>query len=222
MTKSLLAAIAVAGATAFAAAPTRAAVILQVNGTTITDNGAGDIDLALGEIISTTTGPGFSTTINVGTTTSTPLIDLNSTVISSAAGTLVIKFTETGLTGTAPANWQTQFGSSWTPGSASVRLQTYLDPSNTPFGTAVALADLTSASSPFGLNAIKNAGGVGPFSVTEVLTIHASAARQHFSLDGQVSDAPEPSSIAIAGVALAGLTWLRRGRRGSSERVAAA
>jgi PEP-CTERM motif len=216
MTKSLLAAFAVAGAAALAAVPARAAVTLMVNSTTIADNGLGDVDPNLGQITYiapipsvTAAPPGFALTVDTGTTTSLPSIDLNSVdITSTAAATIVVMFTETNLNN--PAKWLTQFTGSWTGGSASVRLQTYLDPGNTPFGTGVTLADLTAASTLFSLSASASSGFSGPFSVTEVLTITADAAGEHFSLDGQLSDAPEPASLALLGVGLTGLAWFRR------------
>ena len=213
MTKPFLAAFAVAGAVACATVPAQAAVTLKVNSTTIADNGAGDLDPALGQINNTTFPVGFAGphgfAINIGTTSSTPSIDLASVdVTSTAAATVVVMFTETDLSG--PANWLTQFTGSWTGGSASVRLQTYLDPGNTPFGTGLSLGDLTAAGTPFALSTTAASGFGGLFSVTEVLTITAGAAGEHFSLDGQLSDAPEPASIALLGVGLTGLAWLRR------------
>jgi hypothetical protein len=210
MTKSLLAAFAVAGAVAVATMPARAAVTLMVNSTTIADNGVGDLDPAIGRINNTSSPAGFAGfAISIGTTSSTPSIDLHSIdLTSSSAATVVVKFTETDLSG--PANWLTQFSGSWVGGSATVRLQTYLDPSNTAFGTGVTLGDLAASSTPFALSATAASGFGGLFSVTEVLTITAGAAGELFSLDGQLSDAPEPASIALIGVGLTGLAWFRR------------
>jgi hypothetical protein len=210
--KSLWTATALAGLVTLAAAPADATVLMMVGGTTITDNGAGDADPALGQIVNIATAPGFTATINVGTTTSLPSMDLQSTdITSTAAASLVVMLTETGLTNSAGvANWLTQFTGNWNGGSASVRLQTYIDTGNNPFGTATTLADLTGTSTPFAFSSSISAGGSAPFSITEVLTITAGAANEHFSLDGSMADAPEPASIALMGVALAGLGWVRR------------
>ena len=210
--RSLCTATALAGFIALATAPAHATVVMMVGGTTITDNGAGDLDPALGQIVNIAAPLGFTATINVGTTTSLPSMDLSSVdITSTAAASLVVKLTETGLTNSAGlARWLTQFTGNWNGGSGSVQLQTYIDTGNNPFGTGTALADLTGTSTPFALSSSVDAAGHGPFSITEVLTITAGAAGEHFSLDGSLSDAPEPASIGLVGVALAGLGLVRR------------
>ena len=210
--KSLLAATALAGFVTLATAPAHATVIMMVGGTTITDNGSGDSNPALGQIVNIAASPGFTATINVGTTTSLPSMDLSSVdITSTAAATLVVKLTETGLTSPVGLrNWLTQFSGNWNGGLASVELQTYIDTGNNPFGTGTALADLTGTGTPFALSSSFNAGGSTPYSITEVLTITAGAAGEHFSLDGSLTDAPEPASIGLVGVALVGLGLVRR------------
>jgi hypothetical protein len=215
MSRFLLAAAAIAGLASITPPSAQATVILMVGSTTITDNGAGDLNAALGQITSIDTPVDFTMTINSGTTTSIPSMDLGSLdITSTAAGSLVVMFTETGLTKSSPAtNWLTQFTGNWVGGAGSAELQTYMDPSNTPFGQTIPLADLIGTNTPFALFSHATAGGVSPFSLTEVLTISAQAAGETFSLDGSIVDAPEPTSIGIVGAGLAGLGWIRRRRR---------
>ena len=213
MVKSLLAASGLAGMLAFATtAPAMATVMLNVGGTLITDNGAGDSNPAIGQITNIAAPIGFTTSINTGTTTSTPSIDLSSVnVTSSSAATLVVKFTETGLTQPAGLNkWLSQFSGNWNGGSAKVELKTYLDTSNTAFGTTTLLGDLISTATPFSSSVLTSAGGAVPFSLTEVLTITAGAANEHFSLDGSLHAVPEPASMAILGASMVGLSVVRR------------
>jgi hypothetical protein len=194
MPRNLIAATALAGVVALAAFPAEATVILNVGGVSIADNGPSDANPVLGQITNVGSPPGFTVTVNTGSTTSLPSIDINNTDITSTGlATLVVSFTETGLTSAGAKNWLTKFTGSWSGGPASVELQTYVDMSNTPFGTGTLLADLTSSSGFFALSSSKSAGS-GLFSVTEILTINAGAANELFSLDGLVADAPEPAS----------------------------
>jgi hypothetical protein len=189
-----------------------ATVMLNVGGTLITDNGVGDLNPAIGQISNVAAPSGFTTSINTGTTTSTPSIDLSSVnITSTSAATLVVKFTETGLTQPAGlSKWLSQFTGNWNGGSATVELKTYLDTGNTAFGTTTLLGDLTSAATPFSSSVLTSAGGAVPFSLTEVLTITAGAAGEHFSLDGSISAVPEPASLAILGASMVGLSVVRR------------
>ena len=210
MPRNLIAATSLAGVLALAALPAEATVILNVGGVTITDNGPLDANPVLGQITNVGFPSGFTVTVNTGSTTSLPSIDINNTDITSTApATLVVSFTETGLTSAGAKNWLTKFTGSWSGGPASVELQTYLDMSNTPFGTGTPLADLTSSSGLFALSATSSAGS-GLYSVTEILTINAGAANELFSLDGLMADAPEPASLGLLGAGLAALGLLRR------------
>jgi hypothetical protein len=194
------------------AQPVHAAVILSVGGHVVTDNGAGDVDPLHHQIVNVADPVGAGRSINTGTTAALPSIDLSSVEITGRApATLVVKFTETDLTSSGPKLWRTVFSGSWAGGAASVELQTYLDANNKAFGTGTLLSDLKGTSSLFALNGEATAGG-GLFSVTEVLTITALAAGEHFSLDGLVFDAPvpEPASIGLLGASLMALGLCRR------------
>ena len=167
-------------------------------------------------------------TINVSTGTGVgslnPLadgsIDLNSINVSSiSGGTLTIKLTEydmvepTGLTQFHSAIGGT-VGSVGKPPS-TLTFDTYMDSTNTAFGTATALASriFSGSGSAFAYQATNLGTITGPYSETIVVTIVAPAGSTS-SFDGLLTPAPEPTSLAALGVGLAivGLVSRRRAR----------
>ncbi len=212
--KALLATSALAGILAFAAAPANAALILMVDGTTVADNGAGDLNAATGVITFSGGAPNFNISVNTGIATSSPSIDLSNVLgQSTGAGTLVIKLTNTGLTSPIGIqNWLTQFTGNVSGGSATVQAQTYIDTTNVAFGTGTLLGNFTANNTPFALSSNNAGGGTTPFSLTEVVTITTTGANRNFSLDTQLSLVPEPATMTILGTSLAGLALARRRR----------
>ena len=219
MFKRLLLATVLATATGVVAVShAQAAPIVQlmVGSTLITDNGTGDINPVGGAIAYTASSGPFSFTLNSGVANSLPYLDLASQDVSSTGvGSLVIKFTQTGLTSpSALTNYLTMFSGNISGGSATVQLQSYYDASNTAFGTATSLGNLSNSNSGFFLSSTNAAGGSALFSLTEVLTVTASGAGRNFSLDASVSNVPEPMSVALLSTGLIGLGALRRKRAG--------
>jgi hypothetical protein len=160
----------------------------------------------------------FTTTVNTGTATTLPAIDLSSVdIVSSAGGTLIITLSAKDFTNAIGArNWLTQFSGNFVSGAATVSLATYLDNTDTLFGIGTALSVLTDTATPFALSNIHAASVTSsPFALTEVLTITTTGAA-HVSLDGSITDAPEPASIAVLGAGLVGIGAVSRRRKAAT------
>jgi hypothetical protein len=158
----------------------------------------------------------FTTTVNTGTSTTTPSLDLSSVEISSSgSGSLVVTLSGNGFTTPSDiTNWLTQLSGNFATGTATVSLQTFVDNTNTLLGTQHLLSTLTDSSTPFGISDVVTATSPGPFALTEVVTIITTGAAQ-LSLDASVADPPlpEPASLLLLASGLLGLRIVSRRKR---------
>jgi hypothetical protein len=179
---------------------------LQSGGSTISQTGASPL------MVSQPIGA-FTVTVNTGTMTTAPSLDLSSIEMSNdAGGTLIVSLSANGFTSpTGAANWLSQFSGNFIVGTATVTLRTYLDSTNTLLGTGTPLSTISPHGTPFGLQDVVSASTLAPFALTEVLTITTPGA-SHLSFDASIVDAPEPASLFVVGTALVGLGSLRRRR----------
>lgn len=146
-------------------------------------------------------------------TSELPMLNLNSVGVSSSGsgGTLTIMFTETGFGSIAAPFFETKVGGT---NRGAVSFNTYVDNTNTAFGTGTLIGNLgTTSSGAFSgsTSAIYNPSD--PFSITAVATITHGSGKKASSFGLSVNVAPEPISYAlfiIGGVILGGRHYLTR------------
>jgi LPXTG-motif cell wall-anchored protein len=198
---------------------------------TIVDNGIGDLSPDLGVVNFSGNVGEFN--VNVSTGLSTPVLgsgllpqmDLNSIdakLTGSKADVLTIQLTDTGWGPTlTPTTLTQEVGGTKSGSIASVMFNTFVDPTNTSFGTGAGTikgTTLTFSGSPYsGTNSFQYGPLSGLYSVTEVATISANAGSGSVSYDLAIAAVPEPSSLTLAGFGIvAGIGLVYRKRRRAS------
>jgi hypothetical protein len=184
---------------------------------TVVDNGPGDLIGVTGAILLQTNVGVWNLAISTAVTkplmgsTTDPVMDLDITAVSSAAGSLRLVFSDNGFgpaTGILRAI-VTGHIASGAPGS--VTYDVYGDSANVIGATTVHIA--SAGTTPFPTSA----SGAGPlllptpFSLTQVETLVASGPTT-INTDASFSVVPEPTSIALTGLGLT-VCLLRRFHR---------
>ena len=191
------------------------------NSASVTDQGAGDVNPALGA--ATFVGSVGNFFINVTTGLSKPIlgsatlpdIDLSSVDVTSAlGGTLTLEVTDTDFIGNAGvADFVSAIGGTQGSGG-SLSYSTFADCSNSAFGTGIALSSQSfSGGGAFsGSSTTPTSLCSGNYSLTELVSLSLPGGFNGTSFDANLA-VPEPATLALFGAGLLALPFVTRRKR---------
>ena len=142
-------------------------------------------------------------------------------VTSTAAGSIVVGFSETGFEYPKdPVTIRSEF-SVTTAGTVSIEWGA--DANNKLFSGATDLASWVpnASAGPFGPGAFAATNDFsgnyasGPFSISQVVSVTHTGPGQSTSFDSEITAMPEPGTLALVGMALVGAAIFNRRRRGN-------
>lgn len=140
------------------------------------------------------------------------LISLDVTSGTSAATSLTVELTETGLTSlTSPYNFSESFATILNNGAPSVSIKNYISSSDNAYATDQLIGSYnTTAAGSSSLNTTSGAQTfTTPFSETEVITFGFNGNGETAFADDSITPSPEPMSLGLLGGGLAALGIMR-------------
>ena len=131
-------------------------------------------------------------------------------------GALTISFSDTGFNPT-PAGFSASIGGTFGGHVTNVSFADFAGPGNALFETTDPLCNESFTKSPYSGNCNGKYTGTSPYSLTESITITDSTRLNgQSSGDHSLVEAPEPGTLLLMGVALAGLGFVSRRRGGQA------
>ena len=199
------------------AATSASALVLDFDGTLVTDNGAGDTDAAIGAI-SYNSGGVSVTTVTSFDGLGFSLLGLTVNTTNAIAADIEISATDTGYAAGAgmPSNVNATLNGSFLQGNpAEVQGAFYVDDGNNEFSMATMVGPGGSIN-VIGDNVtgMTNTNLSDPFSMSIFTTIKAGTfASYDATISAVPSPVPVPAGILLMGTALAGFGVMRRRKK---------
>jgi hypothetical protein len=183
----------------------------------IADQSSDDSNPTVGAITYSQAVGTFSVNVTTGLskpvlgTAARGLMDLNSTLVGS--GSILLGLTDTDFTGTGSTAFASSIGG--TTRGSSVEYDTFVDPTNTEFGTSMLLASQVFAPAPlvaFSGSSVDVASLDGPmYSLTQLIFVDNGESSRNTSFDAELK-VPEPGTMTLLGMGFLTLGFARRRR----------